>query len=76
MKMEQGFFHTRLFLLCSNQGSEKFSEKSYDILENKAVSQKFCKYLDLHSASISTSLYTQWPKSVMQTLVRLGGAPL
>lgn len=62
MRMERGFFHMRLFLLCSNQGSEKFSEKPYDILENKAVSQKFCKYLDLQSASICTSLHTMAQK--------------
>lgn len=61
MRMEQGFFHMRLFLLCSNLGSEEFPEKPYDLSEKNTVSQKFCEDPDLHSASISPSLYTQWP---------------
>lgn len=76
MRMEQGFFHVRLFLLRSNLGSEKFPEKPYDLSEKNAVSQKSCEDPDLHSASISPSLHTQWPTSTMQTLVSPGSAPL
>lgn len=63
---------TRPFLLCSKQRSGKLPEKPCDISETDAVSQKFCEYPDLHSTRISTSLHTQWPNSVAQTLVTAG----
>lgn len=66
------FFHMRLFLLCSKQGSEKFPEQPCDVSETDTVSQKFCEYPDLHSTRISTSLLTQCPNSIIQTLVSPG----